>query len=567
MRMSGSVIAGRYRLEAPIGAGGMAEVFRAFDTTLDRPVAVKILAPQYAKDPGFVDRFRREAQAAARLNHPNVVGVYDSGSDDGTHYIVMEFIEGRTLADFLSKGGRLAPPKAIEIAERIADALEAAHAQGVIHRDIKSANVMVTRSGVVKVMDFGIARIAEGAENVTQTAAVLGTASYLSPEQAQGRPVDARSDIYSLGVVLYEMLVGVPPFTGDTAMAVAYRHVHENPPLPSSKNMDVPPALDAVVMRALAKNPANRYATAVEFREDLERVARGDRVSATPLMPVGGDATQVIRREPTSMLQSLPPEEGQRNIWVGILIGVLIVAVLGGGLYLLATALLNDNGTPNPSATPIPYFTVIGQTRDDAESALRDAGFDQITFEEKAATNPTSPKIGTVVTQDPDPLEVTSLLPTDEVTLTIAVAPENIQIPTGLIGRSADDVSAELTALSLSVTQEPDTTSGEVPGTVLAVDPEEGTEVALGSTVTLTVAAEPDITTVPDVTCQGFGSAKHDLRVAGFVAVISPETRPLNPLCPNGNKVAAQDPFGDTPATVGSTVILYAGEEPSPSPS
>ena len=564
--MSGSVIAGRYRLEAPIGAGGMAEVFRALDTTLDRPVAVKILAPQYAKDPSFVSRFRREAQAAARLNHPNVVGVYDSGSDDGTHYIVMEFIEGRTLADFLSKGGRLAPTKAVEIAERIADALEAAHAQGVVHRDIKSANVMVTRSGVVKVMDFGIARIAEGAENVTQTAAVLGTASYLSPEQAQGRPVDARSDIYSLGVVLYEMLVGAPPFTGDTAMAVAYRHVHETPPPPSAKNVDVPPALDAVVMRALAKNPANRYATAGEFREDLERVARGDRVSATPLMPAGGDATQVIRREPTSMMESLPPDEGKRNIWVGILIGVLIVAVLGGGLFLLASALLNDNGNPNPSATPIPYFTVIGQTREEAEGALRDAGFTNVTVEEKVATNPTSPKIGTVVAQDPDPNEVDSVLPSDEVTITIAVAPETVQIPTGLVGQDVDAVSAILTTLGLEVSQEPDTTSGEAPGTVLAVNPPEGSEVDVGDTVTLTVAAEPDIATVPDVTCQGFGSAKHDLRVAGFVAVISQETRPVNPLCPNGNKVAAQDPAGDTSATVGSSVILYAGEEASPSP-
>lgn len=565
--MSGSVIAGRYRLEAPIGAGGMAEVFRALDTTLDRPVAVKILAPQYAKDPSFVDRFKREAQAAARLNHPNVVGVYDSGSDDGTHYIVMEFIEGRTLADFLSKGGRLAPTKAVEIAERIADALEAAHAQGVIHRDIKSANVMVTRSGVVKVMDFGIARIAEGAENVTQTAAVLGTASYLSPEQAQGRPVDARSDIYSLGVVLYEMLVGTPPFTGDTAMAVAYRHVHENPPLPSTKNPDVPPALDAVVMRALAKNPANRYATAAEFREDLERVARGERVSATPLMPAGGDATQVIRREPTSMMAPLPPDEGKRNLWVGILIGVGIVAVLGGGLFLLASALLKNNDAPNPSVTPIPYPPVIGQTQAEAEGQLRDAGFENITVEEKILDNPTSTKIGTVVAQDPDPDTVESLLPTDEVVLTVAVAPDTVQIPTGLIGEDADAVSAQLTILGLEVVQEPDTTSGEAPGTVLAVDPLEGSDVPVGSLVTLTVAAEPETTTVPDVTCQSFGSAKKDIRDAGLVAVLSPETRPANPLCPNGNKIAAQDPAGGTTANVGDTVTIFFGEEPSPSPS
>jgi eukaryotic-like serine/threonine-protein kinase len=565
--MSGTVLAGRYRLEASIGSGGMAEVFRAFDTTLDRPVAVKILAPQYATDPGFVDRFRREAQAAARLNHPNVVGVYDSGSDDGTHYIVMEYIEGRTLADFLAKGGRLEPTKAVEITMHIADALEAAHAQGVIHRDIKTGNVMVTRSGVVKVMDFGIARIAEGADNVTQTAAVLGTASYLSPEQAQGRPVDARSDLYSLGVVLYEMLTGEPPFTGDTAMAVAYRHVHETPPPPSSKNMDVPAALDAVVMRALAKNPANRYATAREFHDDLERIMRGETVRATPLMPVGGDATQVIRREQTSMMDSLPPDEDRRSIWVGILIGVLIVAVLGGGLFLLASALLNDNGSPSPSVTPLQYFSVIGKTRADGEGQLRDAGFSNVKVETKVATDPTSPKIGTVTAQDPDPTSVETLLPTDEITLTVTVAPDTVTIPTGLVGQNVDDVVAELEGLGLLTEQTPNTTSGEAPGTVLALNPEEGTEVPAGSTVTLTVAAEPDIATVPDVTCQSFGSAKHDLREAGFVAVVSSETRPVNPVCPNGSKVAAQEPGGNTEAPVGSTVTIFPGEEPSASPS
>ncbi|HEY7400752.1 MAG TPA: Stk1 family PASTA domain-containing Ser/Thr kinase [Actinomycetota bacterium] len=564
--MSGSVLAGRYRLEASIGSGGMAEVFRAFDTTLDRPVAVKILAPQYATDPGFVDRFRREAQAAARLNHPNVVSVYDSGSDDGTHFIVMEYIEGRTLADFLARGGRLDPTKAVEIAMHIADALDAAHAQGVIHRDIKSGNVMVTRTGVVKVMDFGIARIAEGADNVTQTAAVLGTASYLSPEQAQGRPVDVRSDIYSLGVVLYEMLTGRPPFTGDTAMAVAYRHVNETPPHPSSKNMDVSPALDAVVMRALAKNPANRYATAREFHDDLERVTRGETVRATPLMPVGGDATQVIRREQTSVMDSLPPDDDRRNIWVGILIGLLIVAVLGGGLFLLATALLNDNnGTPSPSVTPIPYPSVIGKTREEAASALSD--FTNVNFDEKPAADPNSPKIGTVTAQDPDPDTVESLLPTDEITLTVTVSPDTVTIPEGLVGQNVDDAVAELEALGLIPQQTTDTTSGEAPGTVLVVDPPEGTDVPANSTVTLTVAAEPDVATVPDVTCQSYGSAKKDLREEGFVAVLSSETRPLNPLCPNGSKIAAQDPEGNTQAPVGSTVTLFLGEEPSPSPS
>ncbi len=260
--MNGSVLGDRYRLEARIGAGGMAEVYRGFDPVLNRTVAIKILLPQFARDASFVERFRREAQAAARLNHPNIVGVYDTGADDGTQYIVMEFIEGRTLADFLAAGRRPTPVQAAEISQKICGALAAAHAQGVIHRDIKPGNVMVTRDGTVKVMDFGIARITTGVETAPQTSAVLGTASYLSPEQAQGGPVDARTDIYSLGAVLYELLTGRPPFIGESPVAVAYKQVNEAPVPPSQVNADVPPRMDAVVMRALSKNPANRYQTA-----------------------------------------------------------------------------------------------------------------------------------------------------------------------------------------------------------------------------------------------------------------------------------------------------------------
>ena len=222
------VLGGRYEIGPELGRGGMAKVFRATDNVLGRPVAVKVLAPQYAEDPSFVDRFRREAQAAARLNHPNVVGVYDTGSDDGIHYIVMEYIEGRTLADYLSGGGRIMPQRAIDIADAVTSALAAAHAEGVIHRDIKPGNIMITPRGDVKVTDFGIARVVAGADTVAQTAAVLGTASYLSPEQAQGERIDPRSDLYSLGCVLYEMLTGRP-----STLSVA-RKTLAMPPRPSS---------------------------------------------------------------------------------------------------------------------------------------------------------------------------------------------------------------------------------------------------------------------------------------------------------------------------------------------
>jgi serine/threonine-protein kinase len=560
------MLGGRYRIEGRLGAGGMAEVFRGFDTVLNRHVAIKILAPQYARDVSFVDRFRREAQAAARLNHPNVVAVYDSGSDDGTHFIVMEFVEGRTLADFLAKGGKLAPAKATEIAERIADALQAAHAQGVIHRDVKSANVMVTREGTVKVMDFGIARMAEG-DNVTQTAAVLGTASYLSPEQAQGRPVDARSDIYSLGVVLYEMLTGGVPFVGDTAVAVAYKHVQETPPLPSTKNPEVPPALDAVVMRAMAKNPANRYQTAAEFREDLERVRRGEMVQATPLLPGGGEATQVISRSQT---QVMPPgagaDERKTNPWLIAAIVVLVLLALGGGLYLLASSLLNGGPSPSPTPSPIPYVNVVGQRQAVAEQNLKDARFTNVHVETIRVNDPTDPSIGTVVKQDPDPSTTKTLAPNAKIMITVAKGPSSVTIPSDLVGQDVQAATADLHALGLEVTTTKQT-SDQTPGTVLEVSPAEGTSVDPGSTVTLTIAEAPQTVTVPDVTCESFGAAKHDLHTAGLNSVISNETRPPNPSCPLGNKVVAQSPEGGSTANAGDTVTLYPGEQPNPSPS
>ena len=347
------MLGGRYRVEARIGSGGMGEVYRGVDTVLDRTVAIKILLPQFARDVSFVERFRREAQAAARLNHPNLVGIYDSGADGETQFIVMEFIEGRTLADFMSSGGRFTTVHAVEVAEKICDALAYAHVAGVIHRDIKPANVMVTRKGEVKVMDFGIARIVAGPQTAPQTSAVLGTAAYISPEQAQGQPVDGRSDIYSLGAVLYEMLTGRPPFTGDSSVAVAYKQVNESPVLPSIANREVSPLLDAVLMRALAKNPANRYQTADEFRADLERARLGQDVLATPLMPAGEDATQVINRpQATAILppQESPPGSG-RKVWLGVLIGIIVVAVLAGAGYLLAQGLLGEH---DDTTTPVP---------------------------------------------------------------------------------------------------------------------------------------------------------------------------------------------------------------------
>ncbi|MBV9488034.1 MAG: Stk1 family PASTA domain-containing Ser/Thr kinase, partial [Frankiaceae bacterium] len=284
------LLADRYELGDVIGRGGMAEVRRARDLRLGRDVAIKLLRSDLNQDPAFEGRFRREAQSAASLSSPSIVAVYDTGEGaiDGrtTPYIVMEYVQGQTLRDLLAAEGRLLPQRAMEITAAVCTALEEAHAAGIVHRDIKPGNVMVTPAGEIKVMDFGIARAltASGA-TMTQTAAVVGTAHYLSPEQARGEHVDARSDVYSTGCLLYELLTGAPPFTGDTAVAVAYQHVREDPTPPSVVEPDVPTALDAIVLVAMAKNPANRYASAAEMRADLERAMSGKPVHATPVLP------------------------------------------------------------------------------------------------------------------------------------------------------------------------------------------------------------------------------------------------------------------------------------------
>ena len=553
--MNGSVLGGRYRVEARIGSGGMGEVYRGVDTVLDRTVAIKVLLPQFARDANFVDRFRREAQAAARLNHPNLVGIYDSGADGETQFIVMEFIEGRTLDDFMSAGGRFTVPHAVEVAEKICDALAYAHVAGVIHRDIKPANVMVTRKGEVKVMDFGIARIVAGPQTAPQTSAVLGTAAYISPEQAQGQPVDGRSDIYSLGAVLYEMLTGRPPFTGDSPVAVAYKQVNESPVLPSIANPEVTPLLDAVLMRALAKNPANRYQTADEFRADLERARLGQDVLATPLMPPGDDATQVISRpQATAVLPPQEPAPGSgRKVWLGVLIGFIVVAVLGGAGYLLAQGLLGNN---DDTTTPFPVANVIGFTQERATQELEDAG---LKVEPKFKVID-SVKPGRVIDQDPVPGTI--------------VDPEqhgdHHDREGAASGRGPDVHRAHARGRADAGDREPSGPGpdgrpkrhrpgglGHQPGSA------SGRRGPAGDRDPDRRVGSARYVAVTDVTCLSFGSAKSALQAQGLVAVLG-GTAPVLPQCPNPNRVAIQDPAAGTVVDVGSTVTLYTGETTSP---
>ena len=414
------LLGGRYQVESELGRGGMATVFKGTDTVLGRPVAVKVLSPQYAGDANFVTRFRREAQAAARLNHPNLVSVYDTGTDDGIHFIVMEYVDAKTLADYLAGGGRIMPERAIEIAEAVCDALSMAHAHGIIHRDIKPPNIMITSKGDVKVTDFGIARVISGADTLAQTAAVLGTASYLSPEQAQSQPVDQRSDIYSLGCVLYEMVTGRPPFSGDSPVMVASKHVLEQPTPPSKLNRDVAPGLEAVIMKALAKNPDNRYQDADEMRADLERARLGQTVQATPLLPESARTQRIAPSgPPTAVLPPVEPRESERSRWwIPALIVLLILAVLGTGLYLLASSLLSTN------AASVSVPDVRGFTQDAATRTLKDAGF-EVTAEFEVTTNQAD--VGDVIKQSPDP--GTLLEKGKTVTITVGKAPKQVDVP------------------------------------------------------------------------------------------------------------------------------------------
>jgi beta-lactam-binding protein with PASTA domain len=545
----------RYEVEARLGAGGMAEVWKGRDRVLNRTVAIKTLLPQFARDGSFVHRFRREAQAAARLNHPGIVSVYDSGDGDNP-YIVMQFIEGRTLADFLGSGKKLQPMQAAQIAEEIAGALAAAHAQGVIHRDIKPANVMVTRDGAIAVMDFGIARLIAGPETAPQTSAVLGTASYLSPEQAQGQPVDARTDIYSLGVVLYEMLTGRPPFTGDSPMAIAYKQVNEAPPAPSTLNEDVPAELDAVVMRALSKNPANRYQTAQEFAEDLERARTGGQVSATPLLPVGGEATQVISRpQPTSVL---PPAEeppgSSRKAWVGALLAVLVMALLAAAAYLIVTMLTDDGG---PQLVEMP--NLIGDRRADAERQLDRLGLEYVL--KRRPTDRQEP--GVVLDQAPPPGN--SIDPAVvEVTIVVSVPPRTFDVP-DVRGMTVDEAEAALTEAGFELGEQTSEAHQFVEeGRIISQIPLPFTEAEKGIAVNVVVSTGPSVVILRDVTCQTVEAAQTELSNLGLSSEVGDRVDP-NPGCPNNpDLVAATEPGPGAQVDPDTVVILHQGTEPSP---
>jgi beta-lactam-binding protein with PASTA domain/predicted Ser/Thr protein kinase len=547
------VLAGRYEIETLLGQGGMARVFRGTDSVLDRTVAIKVLSPQFADDDQFVARFRREAQAAAGLNHPNIVGVYDTGDQGDVHFIVMEYVEGRTLRDVIRADGPLHPERAAEIGEAVARALSSAHQAGIVHRDIKPGNIMLTRDGEVKVMDFGIARTSTG-DTLTQTAAVLGTASYLSPEQAQGLPVDTRSDIYSLGCVLYEMLTGRAPFIGDSPVAIAYMHVKEDPVPPSQLNEDVPPTLDAVVLKCMAKNPANRYETAEELRADLERARRGLPTLATPLMP--GDATEVVTGPvgpgETAVMTGVPPdeEEGGRRWWLIALGVILALAALGLAAFFLVRSLL----PPPTQLVQVPE--VVGEPEDDAVDTLESAGFRaQIEME-------FDPEVqrGLVISQDPPAGE--RVEEGTEVTIVVSRGPPPQAVP-NVVGMTEDEARDALAAAGFEVGQVTPQESEEEEGIVLEQDPPGDSEARPGTAVNLVVSSGPPTVAVPDVICQDLGSAQEEIEGAELDFVVTGSR--FSDECEPGT-VAEQNPSAGTEVQPGSNVRVKESSGPSPEP-
>ena len=437
-------VGGRYELGDPLGRGGMAEVRRALDRRLGRPVAVKQLRTDLATDPTFQARFRREAQSAAGLNHPTIVAVYDTGEEPDPRtgisipYIVMELVEGSTLRDVLRDGRKILPERALELTQGVLDALSYSHQAGIIHRDIKPANVMLTPTGGVKVMDFGIARaVADTSATMTQTAAVIGTAQYLSPEQARGETVDARSDIYSAGCLLYELLVGRPPFVGDSPVSVAYQHVREAPVPPSQLDPVVTPDIDAITLKALAKDPADRYQSAREMKADISRVLAGQQATAVVprVAPVDATPTRVVP-VPVEPPVVEDEEEPRRRAGAVAAVVALVLALLGLGAFGLYRAFGPQEPTP-VAMVEVPAVITYPQAL--AEARLTELRLEPEVRRTNGADDATK---GTITAQNP--VGGTSVPTGSTVGLTLNVGPRTAKIPGDLVGSQVDDAEKAL---------------------------------------------------------------------------------------------------------------------------
>ncbi|MDR2974912.1 MAG: Stk1 family PASTA domain-containing Ser/Thr kinase [Propionibacteriaceae bacterium] len=547
--MTDNLIGDRYVLGPLLGRGGMAEVRRARDTRLERDVAIKRLKPELANDPIFLERFRREAHSAAGLNHPNIVSVFDTGESFDSitgmmiPYIVMELVVGHTLREILHDGRKIQPIKALEITQSILDALDYSHRHGIIHRDIKPANVMLTNTGQVKVMDFGIARaVSDTAASMTQTASVIGTPQYLSPEQIRGETVDRRSDIYAVGCLLYELLTAKPPFEGDSPVSLAYQHVRATPVPPSEVDPLVSGQMDAIVLKALAKNPSDRYQTAHEMEEDITRLLAGQKVLATippaladeaptqVLVPGAADKTQVMSTtqvvtasKPAAnrpAARAADPEEDEPHNHLGRIIGIVLGALLV--LALIAAGIiwaLNRSNNPNPiaeSTAPVTVPCVETMAQANAEQQLQDKGWKTTV---QTFNGPDDNTVGTVTTQDPGC--ETSAMPGSTVALRVNIGQEKVVVPDVREKTETEAKQILKDAGFTTITSTPATEAqagGKPAGTVVGQDPTGGGKVATSTLITLMVAT--GTLSMPDVTGAGdAATAQQQLAEQGFTSV------------------------------------------------
>jgi eukaryotic-like serine/threonine-protein kinase len=539
-----TLVDGRYRVVRRIGSGGMADVYCAEDTHLGRQVAIKVLHRRFAQDQEFVERFRREAKSAAGLNHPNVVGVFDRGEHEGTYYIAMEFLEGQTLKDIIAAEAPMAQERVIDLGLQILQAAGFAHSHGVIHRDFKPHNVIVDQQGHAKVTDFGIARA--GASEMTETGSIMGTAQYLSPEQAQGHAVTATSDIYSIGVMLYEMLAGRLPFEGDSAVAVALKHLSEAPAPISQWRPDVHPALEAVVMAALAKDPAQRWQSAEDLAAGLEaartQIAAGPNggqdtaaFAAIP-MPVA-DETGPTQLAPTPVVAPVAEPQPQRERrWPWYAIGALAVALVGVLLYLVLSGLLATEKRDVPRVT--------GKQLVEARAIMERAGFD-VQTERVQSQQP----FDQVVDQDPNGGEEADEGST--VTLEVSGGPGDVLVP-AVERLSEVQAVRELHKAGLEVTTDPEFSDKVKKGFAIRTVPPEGTEVTKGTRVRLLVSQGPEQVTVPDVTGLTRESAESRLRDEGLE--VSADEQPSSDV--SEGDVISQNPTAGTHVSRGATVTI-----------
>ncbi len=556
---------GRYRIQRKLGAGGMADVYLAEDQELGRRVAIKILNGRHANDDQFIERFRREAKNAAALNHPNIVSIYDRGNAEDTYYIAMEFLDGRTLKELIVGRGSAPINVAIEYARQILSALRFAHRHGIVHRDIKPHNVLVDGEGRVKVTDFGIARA--GTSQMTETGSIVGTAQYLSPEQARGGEVDPRSDLYSLGIVLYELLTGKTPFEGETPVEIAMKHLSTAPKPPSKLRPDIPPELDMVVLRALAKSPDDRYQSADEMEADLERVARGARVSAT----TADTATQVLRRPaaaaaaaasataatmiatpPSTAAAGIPPtvveeeeeyeEGGERPLWPWLVAAGFVIAAIIAGFFVYQEL--------SGSKATVPVNNYVGEKQAQAEQQIRGA---HLVPAVKKGPHGSIDDKGKVFKQDPDAGAKVDKGST--VTIWVSTGPPKVTVP-AVKGQQWPD--AQQTLVNAGLKPFKYIVPGEPKGQVAATDPGVGERVPKGSKVRVNVYSGPETAAVPSVVGLSVDEAQTKLHEAGFNG--NP-TFVNNSTAPKG-QVISQNPAPGTTETKGTTVNFNVSNGP-----